>query len=669
VTATGDPKLLDFGIAKEVGAAGSGPQEPSPITLPFASPEQVGHEETTTLSDVYSLGVLLSVLLTGRLPYRGARTLSEVRDAILNSEPSRLSALATFAGTHEPPPYSLPPPAKSPEDLARQLCGDLDAIAMKALAKAPPTRYQSAPELAADLGRHLTDYAVAARGGSRRYRARKLLKRHRGKAAMTALFALLVLASLALWFRQYRETVRQRDQARQEATRAAEVSKFLTDLFRVSDPQRKPGGAVSARELLDQAATALKSRLMTQPQTKLHLLNTLGEIYQNLGFFDDAIRCHNDALDLAKNSLSSDSLLVADTLYELGIISQHQGKFPDALKLHRQALALRRRRLPENHLDVARSLLGIGTTLAMQRTYREAEPVLRDAVRRLRTVTPPAPEILAEALNALGGMLADDRQLDEAETVMRECLGLRQKIYGSKHPQVAATLTNLATILEIRAHFADAEKLQQQALAINREVLGESHPDTLATITGLGFIQLVAGDFPHAIATFREALDQAHANTDREDPLGVEIRLDLARALLSAKRVPEGLVVLQEAYEVGVKRLGRDDWMVANVIKAQAEGLMMKGDLHASESKFRDAIQLFRAKQGERGYSVLAAEAELGTVFGREGKFADAEPLLVNFFRLATEREKPDAADRLVLLYEAWGKLNKANEYRKFGTP
>src|SRR5262249_7931114 len=126
------------------------------------------------------------------------------------------------------------------------------------------------------------------------------------------------LAALGVWFRQYRETVRQRDQARQEATRAEEVSKFLTDLFRDSDPERKPGGAVSARELLDEAASAMKSRLATQPRTKARLLNTLGEIYQNLGLFDAAGSCHEEALAAVKSRLAADDLLLADTLSDLG---------------------------------------------------------------------------------------------------------------------------------------------------------------------------------------------------------------------------------------------------------------------------------------------------------------------------------------------------------------
>jgi tetratricopeptide (TPR) repeat protein len=667
VTATGELKLLDFGIAREVGRSVA-PGELSPITLPFASPEQVGNEETTTLSDVYSLGVLLAVLLTGRLPYRRAQTVSELRDAILHDPPSLPSEKVAAAGDGAPRIASAPP-AETATKLARQLRGDLDAITLKAIRKEPGERYQSAPDLAADIERHLTDYPVEARGDSRRYRASKFLQRNRGAATVAGLFVLLAFAALGVWFRQYRETVGQRDQARQEATRAEEVSNFLTDLFRVSDPQRQPGGALSARELLDQATRTLQSRLSAQPRTKLRLLNTLGEIYQNLGLFDAAHRCHEDALALAKSRLNSDALLLADTLSDLGTTLAHEGRFPEALANQRQALALRRRALPQNNLDVARSLLGIGATFAAQHSYREAEPVLRDAVRRLRAVAPPVPEVLADALNTLGGMLADDRQLDEAERVTRECLQIRQRIFGPKHPRVAETLVNLASILEIHARFPEAEKLQRQALAIDRQVLGESHPDTLATMTGLGFIQLVAEDLPRATTTFREALQMAHANTEREDPLGVEIRLDLARTLLTAKKVQEGLAVLQEAYEVGVRRLGRNDWLVANIIRAQAEGLMMNHDLSSSEAKFREAIPLFRAKQGEHGYTVIDAEGELGTVLGREGRFAEAEPLLLAQFRQATEREKPDAADRLVLLYEAWGRLDKADEYRKFGTP
>jgi serine/threonine protein kinase len=673
VTATGALKLLDFGIAKDIGTD-SVSSYPSPMTLPFASPEQVGNEETTTLSDVYSLGVLLCVLLTGRLPYRNGKTVAELRDAILHEEAVPPSDLVWRGGEssssdREMPPYSSPSPELPARQLARRLRGDLDAVILRALRKEPDQRYATVQEFAADIGRYLRKEPVAARRGSWRYRCERFISRHRVSVTLSAAVLLLILGFLLALAREKKEAVRQRDQAERQATRAEEVSHFLTDLFRVADPERKPGGVVSARELLDQAASGLENRLQGQPETSFHLLNTLGEIYRNLGVYDTSVRCHTEALILARTRLGADDLLVADALSNLGTTYERQGKFPEALKTHRLALELRRRHLPESHLDMIASLSGVGTTLAEQNRYREAEPLLREVARRLRVLSPPNPERLADALSVLGDMLADDRQLGEAEAVMRECLSLREKIYGPKHPLVALTLTSVATILEIHAKFPEAESLQREALSIDRSALGENHPTVLGIMNGLGFIQMVGRNFPQAIATFRETLAKAHANTENEDSIGVIVRLNLARALLSARQVPEAIPVLQEAYDVAVRRLGKNDWTVANIMKSQCEALLMQGNLRAAEAKVREAIPIFLEKQGERGYTYLGAEAELGTVLVQEKRFAEAEPLLLTFYKLATEREKPDAADRLVILYEAWGKLDKANVYRKFGTP
>jgi serine/threonine protein kinase len=171
VTASGALKLLDFGIAKQIGEDITS-NGLSPMTLPFASPEQVGGEETTTLSDVYSLGILLCVLLTGRLPYRHARSVTELRDAILYEEPACPSDLVrprpdSGSDKDELPPYCTPPPAKSPEQLARHLREDLDAIVLRALSKEPAKRYGFATELADDIRKHLAIEPVSAHPSSR----------------------------------------------------------------------------------------------------------------------------------------------------------------------------------------------------------------------------------------------------------------------------------------------------------------------------------------------------------------------------------------------------------------------------------------------------------------------------------------------------------------------
>ena len=215
ITAEGEPKLLDFGIAKLLaGADGASiatalTQTGQRLLTPdYASPEQVRGGPVTEASDVYALGVLLFELLTGRRPYRRrGRTLHQIERVILEDEPTRPSSAVTQpvivdGGVTDGPERAASLRGTTTERLRQQLRGDVDAIVLTALRKEPERRYPSADELALDIRRHLEGQAVTARGDGVTYRVRKLLKRHRvsvaaGTVGAAAGVMLIVIASRA----------------------------------------------------------------------------------------------------------------------------------------------------------------------------------------------------------------------------------------------------------------------------------------------------------------------------------------------------------------------------------------------------------------------------------------------------------------------------------------
>jgi eukaryotic-like serine/threonine-protein kinase len=193
VTVDGTPQLLDFGIAKllnkELSAetlettAGLGPMTPE-----FASPEQIRGEPVSAATDVYALGMVLYLLLTGRLPYSfPGQDFQQIARVVCEHEPLKPSAVLGSAETHP----------ESPATLRRLLAGDLDNIVLKALRKDPERRYASAAELSADLDRFLQDLPVQARREGLAYRGRKFLKRNRA-SALTATVSSMIVLALAL---------------------------------------------------------------------------------------------------------------------------------------------------------------------------------------------------------------------------------------------------------------------------------------------------------------------------------------------------------------------------------------------------------------------------------------------------------------------------------------
>ncbi len=252
VTDDGGVKLLDFGIAKVLQpTVGDGSGVPAPtlmqaLTPQFSSPEQILGRPVTTASDVYSLGVVLYVLLTGRSPYRSA--LDSTQDAIrevCDTQPLRPSAALPAAGQQH----------------GERLDHDLDAIVLQALRKEPEQRYASVEQLSDDIRCYLAGLPVKARGDETGYRARKFLRRHRFEAAAAALMAFALVGGTIVSLREARiatEQERLADEQRARAERHFASVRQLADtfMFRVHDEIENLPGSTAARELL--VTTALE---------------------------------------------------------------------------------------------------------------------------------------------------------------------------------------------------------------------------------------------------------------------------------------------------------------------------------------------------------------------------------------------------------------------------
>jgi hypothetical protein len=666
VTATGELKLLDFGIAKEVGAVGSGAGEPSPLTLPFASPEQVAEEETTTLSDVYSLGVLFAVLLTGRLPYRRARTVAELRDAILYKEPGRLSDLAASSRTAEDPAlYTAPPAAKSPADLARCLRGDLDAVVAKALSKEPARRYQSAADLGNDVTRHLAVRPVEARGGAQGYRAWKFLKRNRGSAAVAALFGALLLAALGVWFRQYRETARERDAAELEASHDKELSDFLFRIFLIYNPQRQTGDAVTVRELLDQAHSELKAHLASQPHVQARLLNTLGDLYQELSLYKDTDQCLAEALAIETRAHAPEGLVAAETLTRLGTLRRLQGKSTEAEKLLRHALRIEEAALPADDPKVTYTLFQLASAMNYLGRHEEAEAMDRRGLD-LRKKAPKSDRAsIAESLNALGTDLMDMSRFNEAEPLLRESLAIRQSLYSPGHPLILNVETHLANVESHQGKYEEAVRLQEEVLAGRRRAYGAHSHEATVDLVNLGIYELLKGDAAKAETSFQEGLREARAVLGPNHTQTIVTEMQLARALAVEKKFSEARELVRHAYAAGVQNLGANAFIVGAIAAAEGQVEFRAGDYGAAEQYYRQAIDIFRASQGYDSYNRVSTSGQLGTTLVHLRRFAEAEPLLLEFFGRAIPQERATAATHLVDLYDAWGKRDQAAHYRE----
>ena len=273
VTEAGVPKLLDFGIAKLIAPNNvghtHGKSATQMMTPEYASPEQILGQPVTTAADIYSLGVVLYELLTGRRPYKlKSNNPLELTKIITDSSPPRPSLIVTLGGRRD----------LSRNIVSSELRGDLDNIILMAIRKEPNRRYSSVEQFAADVERHLNGMPVIARQDTLGYRATKFIQRNTAAVAGGAGLLIALTAGLAATRRQARIAQRQRDKAER-------INQFLQKMLASADP-RSEGRDVKVTEVLGMAAQDIESDFEGQPEITADLDNTLGLTYLGLGQFE-----------------------------------------------------------------------------------------------------------------------------------------------------------------------------------------------------------------------------------------------------------------------------------------------------------------------------------------------------------------------------------------------
>jgi serine/threonine protein kinase/Tfp pilus assembly protein PilF len=561
VTGNGTPKLLDFGIAKLLDERQAGSHTLAVthadiriMTPDHASPEQVRGHAITTSSDVYVLGVLLYKLLAGTGPFViSSMRLVEIERAICERDPPPASQVVQ---TDESESSRAMAAARSTNarKLRRILQGDLDNIVAMAMRKEPERRYGSAQELAGDIQRYLDGLPVIARRDTLSYRTTKFLIRHWLPVGAGVSAAFLIIAFAITTYEQSRRisaerdrVAQQRERAENERARAEEVSSFLVNLFKLTDPQENRGNQVTARELLDSGAKRLQAGLQDQPNTKAALLSTVGAVYDSLGQFQVAEPILDESLRL--QGIGDDTSRV-NTLFELGRARMGAGNLADAEAPLQEALHLAQIRFGAGSPQSAHVLWGLGILRFEQGRLSESKDLYQRALALMESAKTPQTDA-SQVLDDLASVYMREQQWALAKEAYERALEIDRRVLGDDHPRLVIYLSNLATAVQNMGDLKRAETLFRDAIERNRRAYGDNHPD------------------------------------------GVAAKENYALLLQREGRLTEAEPLLRQALAAKLTLYGPDHYKVGYSHVSLALLLHDKGDLAGSEGEFRQALAVY----------------------------------------------------------------------------
>ncbi len=652
VTKDGQPKLLDFGVARIVDTLDAGPSGEATsswflLTPAYASPEQLRGERAGAAADIYALGVLLYRLLAGQLPLQlDGLPREQATSRVLEEVPPVLSAVADL-------------PTRG------QFQGDMDAILSQALRKEPGGRYPSVTALAEDLRRHLSGQPVSARKDDWRYRARKFVRRNRGAVTSGALVTLLLLAFTASSITQARSLARERNRAEQERETAQRVTDFLTGLFAEADPNLNPD-QLTARDLVDLGAASVLEGMEDEPEVQGAVALTLGGVYRSLGAYDEAAPLLDTAEALARRvgatpeqmaiiletqgslaydqgdyeasqavylegieaaEASGDPILAADLNEGLASVEAELAELGAAEARLREVLALRREATPEDHAALATTLLNLADVLRDQGKYDEAVILGEECLDLTRGAYGPNTLQMASALNHLASTLRSAGRAEESLSYLREGLEVRMSVYPDGHPETAASLGNLAGALNGLQRYEEAEQARRQSLAMLKQFFPDEHPYVAATTHSLGESLVVQGKYDEALPTLREGLRLHRAALGEDHPNNGYPLTALGRLHLDLGEPSLAEPYLQEAYTLRREGLGAEHWFVGATALDLGKAVDQLGRRDEAQSYLEEGLRLLTANFGDEDTRTTQARTALLEHYQDRGMTDEAERL------------------------------------------
>ena len=584
VTEDGQPKVLDFGLARITDADTEAVTMVSEVgaikgTLPYMSPEQTrgNPDEVDVRADVYSLGVILYRLITGQLPYDTARSgIVEAIRVITEDDPA---------------------PFRSISSVGKLAGGDLETIVRKALEKDPEERFQSVVALSEDLERYLTDQPIQARPPSAVYQLKKLVQRNRLPFATAGTFVLLVIG-FGIWM----SVLFTRAEVAREESEA--VTGFLSDMLAAVDPQEE-GRDVTVRQVLDEAAGRVDQEFVDRPQVQRRLMRTMGVVYFHLGVYAEAESLLTGVIASLETEHGREAGELLEPLAEMAILLTEAGEYGRAEDCYERILAIEERVLGFDRPEYAGTLNNLAVLHWKRGEFDRAREVYERVLAvKSETLDPEDPSLVAP-LNNLGILYQETGRPEKAREAYERALRIKEAEVGPDHPAIASILNGIGVLAWSNGDPEGARAPLERALAIREQALGPDHPETALALNNLGILHREEG------------------------------RLELAQEFFS------------RALEIRLRTLGPDHPQLARSYRAIGGLQKDLGNLVEAESSLKRALAIQEKSLGSDHPDHASAALALAEVYDEEGRDDEARVLIDDALRVLREKLGPDSPEYL----------------------
>ncbi|MEZ5344682.1 MAG: tetratricopeptide repeat protein [Pyrinomonadaceae bacterium] len=628
ITKDGEPKLLDFGISKlldeEIDQAHT-ITSLGAMTPEYASPEQVNGESVTTSTDIYSLGVILYELLTGRRPFTHTKgNPAEIYRAIKEDTPEKPSQAALSSSENtDPAGGKTPGTSQLPGDTRKSdgkntnvlaggmssassgvnpklLSGDLDNIILYALRKDPDRRFSTVDQFSADIWRYIDGMPVSARPSTFLYRSSKFIKRNSFAVSVAVLVLAVMIAGIIATAWQARIANAERDNARSEAAKAVKINAFLQNVLNFSNPhwlssnpEKNRNATVS--EAIDAAVKNIDEELKGEPEIQAEVRFTIGKTYFGQGRIADAEKILRKAMEQFAETQGQDServmqvsVILADSLYL-------KGDYPEAEKYYRRAIEYFQRETekkdnPGRWFAIASN--DLGNITINQGKITETEKLYGDALAAARKLSDEDRWIVPIVLANIGMLNLNRGDFKNAKERFLEAEKILKGLSAEPKFEYANVLKYLGRSSKMSGNYQEAETEFLQAYEIFVKNVGEEHQYTAQALTELADVYYLQEKYDKAEKKIRDAMTIQNRKL-KDDHWDVTVSKSvLGKILTKTNRVAEGGKVLTEALDTQKKINKTQNPVVAETKISLAEN-------YISQKRYREAEKLLvEVKEG-----------------------------------------------------------------------